>query len=183
MTKFFCSFSKRKYTDGVFVSAKGKGNSPETKIYKSEENNRVTFSEEETISSIKNNSEKIIVQSKLKEVVVCNNDIINSKYSINKTTKQKSSVTYFVKNNLLTFLNFSNHNKIAKIETRYPLLVPTKIKADVVEVILAIFLPAVGVYVHEGITTSFWISLILWVLWPIASIFAVLVVLDMINIK
>lgn len=53
---------------------------------------------------------------------------------------------------------------------------------QVVEIILAIFIPPLGVYLHEdSITTNFWISLILTLLfWLPGSIFSVLVVLDLI---
>ncbi len=53
---------------------------------------------------------------------------------------------------------------------------------QIVEIILAIFLPPLGVYLHEGtITTNFWISLVLTILfWIPGSIFSVLVVLDLI---
>jgi len=51
-------------------------------------------------------------------------------------------------------------------------------------VILAIFIPALAVFLYEGVTTNFWISLILMLLvvsWLIGSIFALLVIFGVLS--
>lgn len=52
----------------------------------------------------------------------------------------------------------------------------------IIEILLAIFIPPLGVWLHEdSITTNFWISLVLTLLFILpGSIFSVLVVLDLI---
>lgn len=51
--------------------------------------------------------------------------------------------------------------------------------ANVIEIILAILLPPLAVFLHDGIGTSFWISIILWLLGIIPGIiYALLVVTD-----
>lgn len=51
--------------------------------------------------------------------------------------------------------------------------------ASIVEIILAIFIPPLAVFLHEGITSRFWISIILWILGVLPGIiFALLVVTD-----
>ena len=53
------------------------------------------------------------------------------------------------------------------------------LKADVLEIILAIFLPPIAVLLHDGVGTYFWISIILTLLfWLPGVIFALLVVTD-----
>jgi uncharacterized membrane protein YqaE (UPF0057 family) len=51
--------------------------------------------------------------------------------------------------------------------------------ANIVEIILAILVPPLAVFLHDGIGTSFWISIILWLLGIIPGIiYALLVVTD-----
>lgn len=51
--------------------------------------------------------------------------------------------------------------------------------ASIVEIILAILIPPLAVFLHEGVTSRFWISIILWILGVIPGIiFALLVVTD-----
>ncbi|WP_262892260.1 YqaE/Pmp3 family membrane protein [Pontibacter aquaedesilientis] len=51
--------------------------------------------------------------------------------------------------------------------------------ANIVEIILAILIPPLAVFLHDGIGTSFWISIILWLLGIIPGIiYALLVVTD-----
>lgn len=51
--------------------------------------------------------------------------------------------------------------------------------ANIIEIILAILLPPLAVFLHDGIGTSFWISIILWLLFIIPGIiYALLVVTD-----
>ena len=50
---------------------------------------------------------------------------------------------------------------------------------DALQLICAIFIPPLGVYLHEGLTTNFWVDLILTLLFFIPGmIFAILVVTD-----
>ncbi|WP_230680044.1 YqaE/Pmp3 family membrane protein [Pontibacter sp. 172403-2] len=50
---------------------------------------------------------------------------------------------------------------------------------SIIEIILAILLPPLAVFLHDGIDTSFWISIILWLLFIIPGIiYALLVVTD-----
>jgi uncharacterized membrane protein YqaE (UPF0057 family) len=50
---------------------------------------------------------------------------------------------------------------------------------NIIEIILAILLPPLAVFLHDGIGTSFWISIILWLLGIIPGIiYALLVVTD-----
>lgn len=52
-------------------------------------------------------------------------------------------------------------------------------RTSIVEIILALFIPPLAVYLHDGIGTSFWISLILTLLFFIPGvIYALLVVTD-----
>jgi uncharacterized membrane protein YqaE (UPF0057 family) len=51
--------------------------------------------------------------------------------------------------------------------------------ASIIEIILAILVPPLAVFLHDGIGTSFWISIILWILGIIPGIiYALLVVTD-----
>lgn len=51
--------------------------------------------------------------------------------------------------------------------------------ANIIEIILAILLPPLAVFLHDDIGTSFWISIILWLLFIIPGIiYALLVVTD-----
>lgn len=51
--------------------------------------------------------------------------------------------------------------------------------ASIIEIILAVLLPPLAVFLHDGIGTSFWISIILWLLFIIPGIiYALLVVTD-----
>lgn len=51
--------------------------------------------------------------------------------------------------------------------------------ANIVEIILAVLVPPLAVFLHEGIGTRFWISIILWILGILPGIiFALLVVTD-----
>lgn len=51
--------------------------------------------------------------------------------------------------------------------------------ASIVEIILAILIPPLAVFLHEGVTSRFWISIILWILGVLPGIiFALLVVTD-----
>lgn len=51
--------------------------------------------------------------------------------------------------------------------------------SDIVEIIFAILIPPVGVFLHEGITNRFWISLLLTILFFIPGmVYALLVVTD-----
>ncbi|RIJ42100.1 YqaE/Pmp3 family membrane protein [Pontibacter oryzae] len=52
-------------------------------------------------------------------------------------------------------------------------------RTSVVEIILAIFLPPLAVFLHDGIGTSFWINIILTLLFILPGIIhALLVVTD-----
>ncbi|NDK54396.1 YqaE/Pmp3 family membrane protein [Pontibacter sp. BT213] len=52
-------------------------------------------------------------------------------------------------------------------------------RTSIVEIILAVLLPPLAVFLHDGIGTSFWISLILTLLfWIPGVIYALLVVTD-----
>lgn len=56
-----------------------------------------------------------------------------------------------------------------------------KPNADILEVILSFLLPPVAVFLHSGIGTYFWISLLLTIfMWVPGVIFSLLVVLDII---
>lgn len=51
--------------------------------------------------------------------------------------------------------------------------------ASIVEIILAILVPPLAVFLHEGVTSRFWISILLWILGVLPGIiFALLVVTD-----
>lgn len=58
--------------------------------------------------------------------------------------------------------------------------------SDVLAIICAIIIPPLGVYLHQDdITIDFWVALILMLLtvtWVIASVFALLVVLDVFSL-
>ncbi len=72
-------------------------------------------------------------------------------------------------------------NKVEKKKTKKGIFSGIKaIKATFVEVILAIFIPPLAVYLHEGeINNRFWISLVLTLLvWLPGVIYALLVVTD-----
>jgi uncharacterized membrane protein YqaE (UPF0057 family) len=51
--------------------------------------------------------------------------------------------------------------------------------ASIIEIILAVLVPPLAVFLHDGIGTSFWISIILWILGILPGIiYALLVVTD-----
>ena len=58
--------------------------------------------------------------------------------------------------------------------------------AEAINVILAIFIPPLGVYLHQGktITTDFWICLALTIItaWTLGAVYALLVVLDVFSV-
>ncbi len=74
---------------------------------------------------------------------------------------------------------------ISAIKTTYKATKTENAKMDVdaLELILAIFIPPLGVFLHEGgITTNFWIDLLLTLLFFLPGmIFAILIVTDNIN--
>ncbi len=54
-------------------------------------------------------------------------------------------------------------------------------QGNIIEVVLAFFIPPLAVFLHNGLDTNFWISLILTcLLWVPGVVFSLLVVLDMI---
>ncbi len=105
--------------------------------------------------------------------------------SENNTTK-KNTVINFKKSNLTEKKNINREVKINKA-TRYLLNRisdqpnTTELNTDkVLLVILAIILPPLAVYLARGMGQEFWISVILTLLFWLGSIYALLIVLDVI---
>lgn len=191
-------FAKRKYTNGIFVN-KAEKLAPTEKKTSDSESTLASKDKIENMASLSNIKEE-------NEAVT----IIPNNTTLTETTKSGK------KDQTLNLAKDRNHQKINKgLEKAKTFLIPTikfnkgksaksPYKQNAVEddntmllikVILAILIPPLAVFVHEKITTDFWIDLILWLLfgvgrftpfffgfWGIAIIYALLVIFDVINL-
>lgn len=162
-------FSKRRYLDGfngketeMVHSTKNENNFKKDRK-PSENLSSVVYSNQELTASTQESTPLILAETSTKVAPVVNVDksfIQQSKPSL----KEKIAVSKTV-----IKLNKLN-NSPAQVN-----------QGNIIEVVLAFLIPPLAVFLHNGLDTSFWISLILTcLLWVPGVIFSLLVVLDLI---
>ena len=161
-------FSKRRYLDGfngketeIVHSTKNENNFKKDR--KPSENLSVVYSNQELTASTQESTPLILAETSTKVAPLVNVDksfIQQSKPSL----KEKIAISKTI--NKLNKLN----NSPAQVN-----------QGNIIEVVLAFLIPPLAVFLHNGLDTSFWISLILTcLLWVPGVIFSLLVVLDLI---
>jgi uncharacterized membrane protein YqaE (UPF0057 family) len=161
-------FSKRKYLDGYDGNQKQefakqiKPASEKSSFSNAEIIQVSQQSSEELSASLQLNQENIHAENTTALIAKSyfKNPVVNNKESLKEVVlaqKEKSKKSTFVKENL------------------------NKSKADIIEVVLAFFIPPLAVFLHNGIDMTFWVSLVLTCLfWIPGVVFSLLVVLDLI---
>ena len=175
------TFGKRKYTSGIFHNKKAGANV----LKKAKELASVSSNDlnKENVSDVKSSESEVKLITKNSHAKAVAKSTFKSREKMTQLATNTDKSNSFSKASKPFFINPFKNVRGTSASKNFGIEETNKPKADqVIEIILAIFLPAIGVYVHEGVTTNFWIALILWLLWPIASIFAVLVVLDIIDL-
>jgi hypothetical protein len=182
------SFLKRKYTKGFFIE---KTSSPEL-VQKNELNHSKSLHQNNSNispSSVAFTSNSSYSNSDIKPATSIQNN--SSEIALNTSSKkstipQKINVKSSLPNHFTSTKNISQLKNTINNNTQKNSLKPSD-SDKIVWVILA-FIPIlclIAVYLHDGktITNNFWITLILHIFLYLECIFALLVVLDVINLK
>lgn len=168
-------FTQRRYTKGVYAEKQSKVEKPASIAIES-----------------KNSVTEVLLNSSIEKNTKTENNITTENTKSNTipvSHRNKKKVATKIKQEIKTVaqnlnteaksISISQTKGIAVQKTDNP-----EVAADqVLEIICAIILPPLGVYLHENqIGTNFWISLLLTILlfWLPGVIFSVLVVLDVI---
>ena len=160
-------FQKRKYNKGWHINSKTKvKNTGDVKI----EQEEVLFAKSNIKETVK--TDKSISASELNELPVANDIVVSedTKLKSNKVLKEKS-------NSFETIIPFVKRTSREEGSSRVQKFIGTSDLTDtsddvelIIMVILAIILPPLAVGIYEGITTRFWITLILWLIaWGIGG--------------
>jgi uncharacterized membrane protein YqaE (UPF0057 family) len=176
------SIVKRKYNDGYYVSTSHHTNT-NTTVTK-EENN---INKQETAKGIENDNTTTADNAVSEKAGVPNASIQTDVTSIvsdntkEVTHTQKSAVERKAGSKKMTaaeMMPFVLKKQVSKIAQKAPQRKEVR-SSEILEIILAIFLPPVAVYLHtNGLTTEFWIDLILTCLfWVPGVIYAFYIVL------
>jgi hypothetical protein len=182
------SFLKRKYTKGVFIE---KTSSAEL-VQKNELNHSKSLHQNNfniSPSSVTFTSNSSYSNSDIKPAISNQNNLsitaLNSS-SKKTTTPQKINLKSSTSNHFTSTKNISQLKNTINNNTQKNSLKPSD-SDKIVWVILALIpiLCLIAVYLHDGktITNNFWITLILHIFLYLECIFALLVVLDVINLK
>lgn len=173
------NFSKRKYDFGHQTAGKIENKELIQKDYGlTEDQAELTAYEAVAVQNeiISDNINTISVYETKKEESIHSASGFNSRFKVDETQS-------FIKMSVgasETKIKEVNKNIFGKKEN---LKKPYAVNGtNIIEVLLAIFLPPVAVFLHEdGLTTNFWIDLILCILfWVPGVVFAFLVILDVI---
>ncbi len=162
-------FSRRKYLDGFsgndaeIVHSIKKENKIKKEIKQSENTVSQPIIDADLSAAVEEVKPVIVSENLFKAPLLVNsNKVINQEAKL--TFKEKIAVSNTIK-------------KLNKLNTA-----TSGIKqGNIVEVVLAFLIPPLAVFLHNGLDTTFWISLILTcLLWVPGVVFALLVVLDMV---
>jgi len=177
---------KRKYNKGFFVSKNAKGLNHQNK---DEQTKAIVINEE--VAEVINTQENVQneVATEVKSTEVNNVAIIETAVSNDNNTRSINDNSPKTSNNTSETIDddVTENGNVTKKDVKKQLR--NKNKKDksnsgsevelIILVILAIFIPPLAVFLYEGITTRFWINLILTILvitWLIAIIHALLIV-------
>lgn len=174
------SIVKRKYNDGYYVSTSHHSNTTVTK----EENN---INKQEITKDIENDNTTTVGNAVSEKSETPNTSVetdVTSMVSNNKKETahtQKSTIERKVGSKKITateMMPFVFKKQVSKIAQPVPQSKEVR-SSQILEIILSIFLPPVAVYLHtNGLTTEFWIDLILTCLfWVPGVIYALYIVL------
>lgn len=164
-------FSQKKYLDGY------RGDKSTLKHIGSDEiknvKHQTTVKEQMVLDSY---SESL--QASLDDKVILTNSVNSAEIITNEIDNSHLSKEIFVKTAEKPLK--LNVNKEVQKEKNTKAVSALK-RANIIEVVLAFFIPPLAVFLHNGLDTSFWISLILTCFfWVPGVVFSLLVVLDMI---
>lgn len=178
-------FQKRKYNKGYHISKKSKVS---TKMNDDQEVASIIITNDnETINSIEHepSSDNEVVTTVSNETIVAtetNNTIYTEDSNTEKSNTSKLNKGVIAKN-----LRNMKRNSLSFIKSTIPVSVQnsnntsesqnTTDDMTILLIIIAIFIPFLAVLLYEGITTRFWISLLLTLLfWLPGAIYAILIV-------
>lgn len=188
------TFIKRKYTKGIFIEKIADHPTVQKKLIKTEDNinQMVALSfEKKDIDNLPLNNlstfhktfddKQYIAQSTIKNIKNNTSNFIKNKHILSSSSLYNAAKKIPLNNNNKTFSQNISKTSIATANTASD-------DDQIIQIILAILpiLCLIAIYLHDGktITTNFWIDLILHFLFLLpAVIFALLVVLDVINLK
>jgi hypothetical protein len=178
---------KRKYTKGFYVahqSKKNKSINNENEILKSESADFIQSKSSHTF-------EKDVENQDIKDInFIASNSSVNSDLSVKLNSKnaaekefKNSVINKTLKNVFVEHKSIKSNRKSKQIDSKRT----SSLSSDqIVQLILALFpiLCLIAVYLKDGgkITNNFWITLVLHLTVYLECIFAVLVVLDIINL-
>jgi len=181
---------KRKYTKGYSISKNE--NVAFNKKHKATETS-VEIKEVENISVTKVEVEKIINSTATNTAIIEETTIITPTNDVVKTVVEENQTNTVAESNIVTEAegvktaetkNLKSKNKIVKKKSKKKSSNSNGFAiGTIILVILAIFIPPLAVFLFEGVTTRFWINLILTLLLItalIAVIHALLIVLGVI---
>lgn len=185
-----CTIEKRHYNSGYHVewlSQKGKVKKAEPVVQPEKNNEQSLAVKQEDLPTTKETLAETPVVVESINAPVANETVAETvtkterKQNVQKRTEKKETTRNQMKveksSTTSVEKGFSTESSIAEIDAPSS---PTEVDV-IILVILAILLPPLAVFLHSGIGTPFWISLILTLLfWIPGVIYALLVVLDVI---
>lgn len=176
---------KRKYTKGFSIS-KSENVAFNKKHKASVTSNETVKVDNTTLAKV----EKTINSTATNTAIIEETTIITPANEIVKTVVEENQTNTVAENNIVTEAegektaeakNLKSKTKIVKKKSKKKSSSSNGLAVEtIILVILAIFIPPLAVYLFEGVTTRFWIDLILALIvvgYPFAIIYALLIVL------
>jgi len=162
---------KRKYNKGFFISKNTKSFDKKSQT----KNTKQILVEEEVAEVINSQTETSNEMNSNKNISLDKNNNIaeqsNTKTSTNTTNFQENSANIKKNNTETTDNNTFENNTISKKDVKRKKKTNPKTKRNpssdvdlILLILIAIFIPPLAVFLYEGVTTRFWIDLILTLL-------------------